>query len=152
MRIAIVGSGAMGSIYAALLASAGNQVWAIDGWRAHIDAIRADGLHVTGASGDRVVKLGATSDPSEPGPMDLVVIATKAYDVDGAARSASALLGEHTIVLPIQNGLGSVERVAAIVGRERVIVGVVGGFGASVIAPGHVHHHGMELVRLGERD
>ena len=55
-------------------------------------------------------------------------------------------------MLSIENGLGSVDRVAAIVGEERVIVGVVGGFGASIVAPGHGHHHGMKLLRLGERN
>jgi len=151
MRIAIVGAGATGSIYAGLLASAGNEVWAVDRWREHVDAIRERGLRVTGASGDRVVRLHATDDPAEVGVVDLVVLATKAYDVEDAARNLGPLIGDGTVVLPIQNGIGSVERVASIVGAERVIVGVVGGFGASIVAPGHVHHHGMELVRLGER-
>ncbi len=84
------------------------------------------------------------------GTVDLVVIATKAADVDCAAGAAIELLGAQTVVLPIQNGLGSRERVASIVGPRRVLAGVIGGFGASIVAPGHVHHHGMELVRLGE--
>ena len=79
------------------------------------------------------------------------MVATKAHDVESAATAALPLLGDDTIVLPIQNGLGSRERVAAIVGPERVMTGVVGGFGASIVEPGHVHHHGMELVRFGER-
>jgi 2-dehydropantoate 2-reductase len=52
-------------------------------------------------------------------------------------------------VQTIQNGLGSAERVAPIVGADRLAVGVVGGFGASLRAPGHVHHNGMEMVRFG---
>lgn len=151
MRIAIVGTGATGSVYAGLLGDAGHEVWAVDGWLDHVDAIREHGLRVSGASGDRVVRLaGAVGDASEVGPVDLVVIATKASDVEAAARAALALLGDDTLVLPIQNGLGSRERVAAIVGPERVIAAVVGGFGASIVEPGHVHHHGMELVRMGE--
>jgi 2-dehydropantoate 2-reductase len=82
--------------------------------------------------------------------MDLVVIATKAGQVESAATASLALLGPGTLVLPIQNGLGSRQRVAAIVGTDRVLTGVIGGFGASIVEPGHVHHHGMELVRLGE--
>lgn len=151
MRIAIIGTGATGSVYAALLADAGYEVWAIDRWREHIEAIRAHGLRLSGASGERTVELGATTDPSEVGPVDLVVIATKAGDVESAARAAMPLLAARTVVLPIQNGLGSRDRVAAIVGAERVLTGVIGGFGASIVAPGHAHHHGMELVRLGER-
>lgn len=150
MRIAIVGTGATGSVYAGLLGDAGHEVWAIDRWEAHVSAIRERGLRVSGASGDRVVRLGAASDPREVGSVDLVVIATKAGEVEAAARAALPLLGPDTVVLPIQNGLGSRERVAAIVGSERVIAAVVGGFGASIVSPGHVHHHGMELVRMGE--
>jgi len=150
LRIAIVGTGATGSVYAGLLGDAGNEVWAIDAWRDHVDAIAAGGLRVSGASGDRVVRVNAVTDPSEVGPVDLVVIATKARDVAAAARSALALLGSDTIVLPIQNGLGSRDRVASVVGPERVMAAVVGGFGASIVRPGHVHHHGMELVRMGE--
>ena len=66
-----------------------------------------------------------------------------------AAESAKALLGPDTPVLSIQNGLGGPDTAAAVLGRERVMVGVVGGFGASMKAPGHAHHNGMELVRLG---
>ena len=66
-------------------------------------------------------------------------------------RAARPLLGPDTVVLPIQNGLGSADRVAAVLGEERVAIGVAGGFGASIVAPGHVHHNGWELVRLGER-
>ena len=55
-------------------------------------------------------------------------------------------------MLPIQNGLGSADRIAAVLGDERVAIGVAGGFGASMVGPGHVHHNGWELVRLGERN
>ena len=150
MKIGIVGAGAMGCVYAALMADAGNEVWAIDTWQAHVDAITAKGLRLEGASGDRTVALGATSDPATVGPCDLVIVATKAPQVEAAATGARALLGPETPVLTIQNGLGSSAKVARILGEQRVIVGVVGGFGASIVAPGHAHHNGMELVRLGE--
>ena len=150
MKIGIVGAGAMGCVYAALMADAGNEVWAIDTWQTHVDAIAAKGLRLEGASGDRTVALGATTDPAAVGPCDLVIIATKAGQVEAAATGARALLGPETPVLTIQNGLGSAAKVARILGQERVIVGVVGGFGASIVAPGHAHHNGMELVRLGE--
>ncbi len=142
----------MGSVYAGLLGDAGNEVWAIDTWQAHIDAIRSRGLHVEGASGDRVVRINATSNAVEVGVVDLVIIATKAMHVEAAALSAKTLVGPDTMVLTIQNGLGSAEKVAKALGKDRVAIGVAGGFGASVQAPGHVHHNGWELVRLGEMD
>lgn len=151
MRIAIVGAGAMGSVYAGILGAAGNEVWAVDVWDEHVEAIRARGLTVEGASGRRTVRIQATSDPAEAGLCDLVVIATKAFDVERAAQAAAPLVGPETVVLPIQNGLGSADRAAAILGEESVAIGVAGGFGASLVAPGHVHHNGWELVRLGER-
>ena len=150
MKIAVVGAGAMGSVYAGLLASAGNEVWAIDTWREHIDAIRARGLRVEGASGDRTVPLHATTDTSEPGPCDLVIIATKADGVASAAASIGPLLGNDTLVLTIQNGLGAAERICRHLPPDNVLLGVAGGFGASIRGPGHAHHNGMELVRLGE--
>ena len=152
MKIAVVGAGAMGSVYAGLLASAGHDVWAIDTWREHIDAIRAAGLRVEGASGDHTVRVHATTDARDAGLCELVILATKAMHVAQAAESSKPLLGPDTVVLSIQNGLGGPDAAAAVLGRERLMVGVVGGFGASIKAPGHAHHNGWELVRLGELD
>lgn len=148
-KIAIVGTGAMGSVYAGLLASVGHEVWAIDTWREHVDAIRRDGLRVEGASGDRVSRPHAATDIAEAGLCDLVVIATKARDVADAATAAKAVVGDHTDVLTIQNGLGSAERVAGILGGDGVAVGIVGGFGASIPEPGHVRHEGWEMLHMG---
>jgi 2-dehydropantoate 2-reductase len=151
VRIAIVGAGAMGSVYAGILGDAGNEVWAVDVWVDHVEAINRSGLTVEGASGLRTVRVNAVSDAVEVGVCDLVVIATKAPDVEEAARRSTPLLGPETVVLPIQNGLGSADRVAAVLGEERVAIGVAGGFGASIVRPGHVHHNGWELLGLGER-
>jgi len=150
MKIAVVGCGAMGSVYAALLADAGHEVWAIDSWKEHVEAMRSKGLRLEGASGDRTVKLNATSDTADAGACDLAILATKAMHVEKAAQSMAPLLGKDTVVLSIQNGLGGPDTAARVLGRERVMVGVVGGFGASMKGPGHAHHNGWELVRLGE--
>jgi 2-dehydropantoate 2-reductase len=148
-KVAIVGCGAMGSVYAALMADAGHEIHAVTLWPDHAEAMARNGLRVEGASGDRTVRLHAGTSTDGIGPCDLVIIATKAFDVEAAARSALPLLGPNTNVQTIQNGLGSAERVAPIVGADRLAVGVVGGFGASLRAPGHVHHNGMEMVRFG---
>jgi len=150
VKIAIVGCGAMGSVYAGLFASAGHEVWAVDRWREHVEAMKKNGLRLEGKSGDRTVKLNATTNAKDAGPCDLVILATKAMHVAPAAESLKPILGKDTPVLSIQNGLGGPDTAAEILGRERVLVGVVGGFGASMKGPGHAHHNGMELVRLGE--
>ncbi len=149
-RIAIIGTGSMGSVYAALLADAGHDVWAVDAWADHVNAMNEHGLRVEGKSGDRTVRLNATTDAADVGKADLVIIATKADGVEAAARAAAPILNDATPVLAIQNGLGSAEKVANILGAARLIQGVVGGFGASMKGPGHAHHNGMEFVRLGE--
>ena len=139
----------MGSVYAGLMASAGHEVHAITLWQDHAEAMARNGLRVEGASGDRTVRLHASTTTDGIGVCDLVMITTKAPDVEAAARAALPLLGPHTPVQAIQNGLGSAERVAAIVGADRTVIGVVGGFGASLRAPGHAHHNGMVIVHFG---
>ncbi|MET7247159.1 2-dehydropantoate 2-reductase [Methylobacterium sp. EM32] len=149
-KVAIVGCGAMGSVYAALMASAGHAVHAVTLWADHAAAMRERGLRVEGASGDRTVRLAsAGTTPEGIGPCDLVIIATKAFDVAAAAGSVAPLIGPDTVVQTIQNGLGSPEVAAAVIDPDRIAVGVVGGFGASMRGPGHAHHNGLEMIRFG---
>jgi 2-dehydropantoate 2-reductase len=152
MKIAIIGVGAMGSVYAALLADGGHEVIAIDTWQDHVAAINAKGLRVEGASGDRTVKIQATAQASDVTAADLVIIATKDDGAAAAAQSALKIAKPDAPILTIQNGLGSADKVAEVVGSRRIMMGVVGGFGASMKGPGHAHHNGMEFVRLGEMD
>lgn len=139
----------MGSVYAALMASAGHEIFAVTDWPDHAAAMAQNGLRVDGASGDRTVRVHASTTTQGLGRMDLIVIATKARDVEAASRSALPLIGPDTLVQTLQNGLGSAEKVAAVVGADRTVVGVAGGFGASLEAPGHARHNGMETVQFG---
>jgi 2-dehydropantoate 2-reductase len=122
MRIAILGSGAVGGFYGALLARQGHDV-AFVARGAHLDAIRAHGLRVRGAVGDFAAKGRADSDPAKLGEADLVIVAVKAYDNDTALPLMRPMLGAETAVLTLQNGVDSVDEVAAIAGRERVLGG-----------------------------
>ena len=100
MKIAIVGTGAMGSVYAALLGRAGHEVWAIDKWQEHIDAIATSGMIVSGASGSFVVEnLHVGLAPDDVGQCDMWVIATKAADVEEVAAKIAKQL-EARIVIP----------------------------------------------------
>jgi 2-dehydropantoate 2-reductase len=148
MKIAIIGCGAMGSIYAAKLSAAGNDVLVVDSFQPSIDQIARHGLRVSGPGYDQTVPLRAsTVAPDEA--MDLIVLAVKAADVTTGAQQALPMLGASTPVLTIQNGLGSAETVAGIVGEGRVAVGIASGFGAARLAPGHVHHNAMRAMRFG---
>lgn len=150
-RIAVIGTGAMGSVYAVLLAEAGHDVVAVDGWQDHVDAINEGGLRLSGASGDRIItSLHAAADPGDAGACDLYIIATKASGVGEAARMVASVMRPDSLVLTIQNGLGAGERIAAHMPTDNVLLGVADGFGASLKGPGHVHHNAMKLIRLGE--
>ena len=148
MKIAVIGCGAMGSIYAGKLAAAGNDVLVVDRNADSVDQINSHGLRITGPDCDQVATLRAsTSAPAEV--MDLIIVAVKAADVATGARAALPMLGAQTPVLTIQNGLGSADTVAEIVGAQRVAVGIASGFGASRRGPGHVHHNAKKAVRFG---
>lgn len=151
MKICVVGCGAMGSIYAALLASVGHDVSAVDRNTEHIEAINRDGLHVRGASGDRTVRISAYLEPPAE-HFDLVILAVKARHVGEAATTMASMLVPHSQVLTIQNGLGSAEIVAQAVGSARLGVGVAQGFGASLPEPGCAHHNAMKAIRIGAFD
>lgn len=149
-KVCIVGCGAMGSVYAGLMASAGHEVHAVTPWQEHVDAINANGLRVSGYSGERRVRLASASvDTAGIGPCDLVIIATKAFDVEAAAQAAAPLLKPDTVVQTIQNGVGSPERVARFIDPGQLAVGVVGGYGASLPEWGHVHHNGLAVTWFG---
>ena len=151
MKIAIVGTGAMGSVYAALLGRAGHDVWAVDVWQDHLDAIAEHGLTISGASGDAVVSgISVAMSPTDVGPADLWIVATKAADVEAVCAKIVPMLKADSVVMAFQNGLGAGDRVARVVPREHVIIGIAEGFGSSIPEPGHVHHNGMRLIRIGE--
>ena len=151
MKVAIVGTGAMGSVYAGLLGKAGHEVWAIDIWQEHLDAIAKSGLTVSGASGSYVVEgihVGQT--PRDAAPCDVWVISTKAPVVDDVAAQIAPLLEPGNVVMAFQNGLGAGERVARRIPEDHILIGIAEGFGSSIPEAGHVHHEGMRLIRIGE--
>ena len=150
-RIAIVGAGAMGSVYAGLFAEAGYQTSVVDLWQEHITAISKTGLHLEGASGDRVIGgIAAIHQIADLGPIDLYVIATKANGVAEAAAEIAKVMQPDSLVLTIQNGLGAGERIAQYMPTDNVLLGVAEGFGASIKGPGHIHHNAMRQIRIGE--
>jgi 2-dehydropantoate 2-reductase len=123
MRFAILGSGAVGGYFGAKLARAGQDVTLI-ARGAHLDAIRERGLQVRSAQlGDFVVRAAAECDPARIGPVDVVIVAVKAYDNDAAYPLIAPLVGADTAVLTLQNGVDNVDQLARLVGPERVLGG-----------------------------
>src|SRR5579885_2948439 len=135
MRIAVIGCGAVGSLFAAHLANAGEaEVWAYDVWREHIDAIRRDGLRISGAA-DITARLHATADPKDLPRCDYGIVATKAIHTRHAIEQAARAFDEQSVVCSVQNGVGNEEIIAEHV--KHVLRGTTFPAGHP-IAPGHV--------------
>jgi 2-dehydropantoate 2-reductase len=150
MRVTVMGSGGTGGYFGGLLARAGEDVTFV-ARGAHLAAIRSQGLTVRSRLvGDFTVKADATDDPAEAGPADLVLFCVKAYDTDSAAERLRPAVGPHTVVLPVQNGIDSAERIGRVVGLDHVIAGLAG-VSSVVQAPGVIEHRaGPDLIQLGE--
>ena len=140
MRLAIIGAGAVGGYYAALLSRAGEEVSVI-ARGAHLDAIRAKGLRVIGPIGDFTVRLRAEEDPAAIGPVDVVILAVKTYDNDTALPLLAPLVGRETCVLSLQNGVDSADEVAAVVGEAATIAGATY-IATAIEAPGVIRQTG----------
>jgi 2-dehydropantoate 2-reductase len=122
MTFAILGSGAVGGYYGARLARAGHDVTFI-ARGAHLAAIRERGLQIKSPLGDFVVHAAAEDDPARVGPVDVVIVAIKAYDNAAALPMIARMLGDDTVVLTIQNGVDSARDVAAVAGEARTLGG-----------------------------
>jgi 2-dehydropantoate 2-reductase len=150
MRFAIVGSGAVGGYFGARLAQNGEDVTFV-ARGAHLAAIRERGLSVRSPKlGDFVVRAPAEEDTAKVGPVDVAVFAVKAYDNATALPLLRPLVGDRSVVLTLQNGVDSVDEVAAVVGRERVIGGTT--YVATALeAPGVIVQTGVHRsIILGE--
>ena len=123
MRIAVLGSGAVGGYYGAKLARAGHDVTFI-ARGAHLAALRERGLEIRSPMlGDFAVRAKAEQDTATVGPVDLVIVAVKAYDNASALPLLRPMTGPDTTVLTLQNGVDSVSEVAAITGDAHVLGG-----------------------------
>ena len=141
MRFAILGSGAVGGYYGARLARSGHDVTFI-ARGAHLEAIRSRGLEVRSAAlGDFTVRAAAEADTSKVGPVDVVIVAVKAYDNAAALPLLSPMLGPSSAVLTLQNGVDSVSEVARITG-EAAVVGGTTYIATALAAPGVIEQTG----------
>jgi 2-dehydropantoate 2-reductase len=126
MRVTVMGSGGTGGYFGGLLARAGEEVTFV-ARGAHLAAIRAKGLRVRSRLvGDFTVPARATDDPADSGPADLVLFCVKSYDTESAAERLRTAVGPDTVVLPVQNGIDSAERIGRVVGLAHVIAGLAG--------------------------
>jgi 2-dehydropantoate 2-reductase len=135
MRVCVIGCGAVGSLFAAHLAKSGEaEVWAYDVWNEHIQAIRKNGLRLSGAA-DFTARLNATGDPKELPRCKYGIVATKAIHTRPAISETAHIFDENSAVCSVQNGVGNEEIIAEKV--KFVIRGTTFPAGHP-IAPGHI--------------
>ena len=150
LRIAVFGSGAVGGYFGGRLAEAGEDVHFIARGE-QLAAIRDHGLRVSSVEGDFLVRPARViDDPSDLGPVDVVLLGVKAWQVPRAAEAMRPLLGERTFVVPLQNGIEAPEQLAAVFGTGRVL----GGLCRILVyleSPGHIRHAGVApYIAFGE--
>lgn len=152
MKITILGAGAMGSLYGAMLSKGENEVWLLDIAQDHVNAINKKGLLV---ESDGIFKayqnLKATTNPEAIGISDLVIIFVKSTFTRQAVESNLAVFGPKTMILTLQNGLGNVEEIKKATNQGHIIAGTTA-HGATLLEYGKIRHAGVGKTIIGELD
>jgi 2-dehydropantoate 2-reductase len=152
VKIAVVGAGAMGSIFGAGFHEGGHETVLVDVARPLVEEINANGVAITAKDGtERTVSLRATADPGDAGPVDAVVFFVKCYHTAVAAEQARPLVGPETVVASLQNGWGNGDVLARVYDPAQVVVGVTYNSG-TVLGLGKVAHPGVGPTLMGPYD
>lgn len=152
MRIAIIGVGGVGGYFGGKLAHGGEDVVFI-ARGATLEALRTRGLRVDSIKGDFAVERpNATDDPATAGKVDAVFVTVKTWQVPAAAELIRPMIGDDTVVVPLENGIDAPDQIANVLGREHVLGGLCG-IVSFIAAPGHIRHIGADpFVMFGELD
>ncbi|MGR3781676.1 MAG: ketopantoate reductase family protein [Albimonas sp.] len=152
MKVAVVGAGGIGGYLAVRLAAAGNSV-SVVARGAHLEAIRAQGLTLEEAGGKTTtVTIPAAADPAELDPADLVIFAVKGHQLDAAMEAARPLMARGGVALPILNGVTATERLEAVFGEGRALIGTAL-VSAEIVRPGVIGKLDSETgIVFGDRD
>ena len=148
MRIAVIGAGAMGSVFGVKLKGPGVEVVLHDINAPHIEAIRSSGLILGDGSGERVVRIAATADIAEVRDADLALVLVDSNATADVAPLLPAVLAGEGIALTLQNGIGNVEALVAALGPERVVAGSTFN-SAAFVEPGRVRHTNVGPTVIG---
>ena len=162
MRMAVFGAGAVGAYVGGHLAHAGYDVTLVDFWPAHIDAMRANGLELSGPEGTtrvrpRVLGIGEVSSLVKSAPLDVVFVSVKSYDTEWITTLARSYLADDGCVVSLQNCLNE-ETIARTVGAGRTLGCVVASISVALFEPGRVRRErarrteGHNVFRVGELD
>jgi 2-dehydropantoate 2-reductase len=149
LNVAVLGAGAMGCLFGGLLAEKGLKVTLIDVWKEHIDAINKNGLKMDGFGGDRFIKINATNDPKSISPVDVVIVMCKATALEQALTNAKNIVGDKTVLMSFQNGIGHETIMQNIVGVDKVLGGTTTQ-ASNILGPGHIKNHASLPSWIGE--
>ncbi|MDH4136757.1 MAG: 2-dehydropantoate 2-reductase [Anaerolineae bacterium] len=150
MRIAVVGAGAMGSLFGGKL-SAVAEVTLLDPWAEHVAAMQRKGLSIVELDGSQTtVPVTATTDPAAVPTVDMALIFVKAHATRQASQWASRFLAPDGLALTLQNGVGNADVMAEVLGSGRVVAGVTS-HGATLLGPGQVRHAGKGPTHIATR-
>ena len=148
MKVAVVGAGAMGSVWAASLAAAGNEVSVVDVSEEIVEAINSGGLTVEVKDGTTTARMPATTNPDEVGPVQAVFFFVKANHTASAAKLSAPLVEPSTTIVSLQNGWGNADVLAETYDPEQIVVGVTYS-SATVSAPARVAQTGAGPTYVG---
>ncbi len=146
MKIAVMGAGAVGCYYGAVLARAGHEVM-LSGREAFVRAVRATGLVLEAGGVTAAVRVEAMTDPGAFGSADLIIFCVKSADTAAAGLQLAPILRANSPVLSLQNGVDNPQRLAAVLGRPVVPVAVY--VAVEMAAPAHVKHLGRGDLVMG---
>jgi len=148
MKIAVMGAGGVGGYFGGRLAQAGHEVAFVARGK-HLEAIRAKGLVLRSPLGDATLKVNAADDPAALGDAGIVLFAVKLWDTERAAEAIRPLVAKGGVVIPFQNGVESIERIAGVLGPERVMGGAAY-IAGRIAEPGVIAQTGtMARLRFG---
>lgn len=152
MKIVIVGPGAMGCLFAGyFVKKKQGEVWLLDKNPHRAKRLKNSGIKVEQHNSSFTVKINITAKAQEIGSCELAIICVKSYDTEDAVKSLEPILTKDSQILTLQNGLGNMEMISEIIGRERVLGGVTA-HGATLVGEGHTRHAGKGDTIIGKTD
>ncbi len=152
MKIVVVGPGALGCLIAASLKNKTKEdIWLVDHIPGRAKKIAESGIRVEGISGQFTVKVNITVDVKAIGACDLVILCVKSYSTEDACKGIKDLVGQHTSILTVQNGIGNVQIMNDHFGPDKIIAGITN-HGVTLVSDAHVRHAGRGDTVIGRAD
>lgn len=156
MKVTIIGAGAIGGLAGSHMTRAGYDVTLVDRWVEHVDAMNQKGMTIDGVRGDMHIPVKAITPDQLKGPLEAVLISTKAQHTADAVRMVVPHMGPDSFLVHYQNGLNvpvmvDILKEAGIGGEERVVGGIPN-YGGALVDPGHLEFVHEGKIELGEMD